>query len=98
VKKKVRAKALISKRKKRKCYFCGKPATSRHHIIPKRIGGSGLRNNQVDMCEDCHKKMHKLLDPVIDYLLIYIKGLQKTQAPPQMRKIGFLRTNGRRKK
>jgi len=41
--------------------------------------------------------MHKLLDPVIDYLLIYIKGLQKTKAPPQMRKIGFI-TNGRRKK
>jgi len=85
------------KKKVKRCYFCGKPATSRHHILPRRIGGNGLKNNKVDICDNCHKKLHSLLDPVIDYLLVYIKRLQETKAPPKMRKIGFMR-NERRKK
>ena len=97
VKNKVKAKVL---RKKKQCILCG--ATKHivsHHRIPRRIGGSNLPNNKVSLCRDCEQKVHKeLLDPVIDYLLIIIEELQKTEAPPIMRKIGFMRTNGGRKK
>ena len=85
------------KKKVKKCYFCGKPATSRHHIIPRRIGGKGLKNNQEDMCDNCHDRLHTLLDPVIDYLLGYMKQLQD-QIPMPIRKIGFVRTNHYKKK
>ena len=92
MKHKVRAKVL----RKHKCYFCDKTTKERHHIIPRRIGGSGMSKNKKYVCKKCHPKLHKLLDPVIDYLLIYIGQLQKTEAPPKMRKIGFMRGNGKR--
>ena len=94
----IKLKNQITKRTKHNCYFCGKPTREKHHIIPKRLNGSGMRNNKEYVCNKCHPKLHKLLDPVIDYLLIYIKEPQKTEAPPQTRKIGFIITNGRRKK
>ena len=92
MKRKVKGKVLkrIVRKKVRICYFCGKSATSRHHVIPKRIGGKGLRNNQVDMCDNCHKKLHAILDNVIDYLLVYIQEIQKTKET-KTRPIGFLR-------
>ena len=91
MKHKIRAKVL-SKKKKKNCYFCGKPALSRHHIIPRRIGGKGLKNNQVDICDNCHKKLHFILDPPIDYLLAIIQRLGKLDKPKmkKTRKIGFI--------
>ena len=59
MKNKVRAKVIS--RKKKKCYFCGKPALSRHHIIPIRLGGKGMKENKVDICDNCHKKLHFII-------------------------------------
>jgi len=91
VKHKVKAKVL----RKHKCYFCEKPTRERHHIIPKRIGGSGMSKNKEYVCNKCHPKLHKLLDPVIDYLLVYIKQLQDS-LPKKTEKIGYIRTNGKK--
>jgi len=94
-----RKRKKVVKKKKveevRVCWFCdGERGLERHHIIPVQIGGKNLPNNKVDICHKCHPKLHKLLDPVIEYLLIYIKRLQETEAPPQMRGIGFMKKNG----
>jgi transcription elongation factor Elf1 len=59
----------IRKQKEGECFICG--ATSNlqeHHIIPKSLGGDKLENNKVLLCDNCHKKVHQLLDPVIDYM------------------------------
>ena len=98
MKNKVKAKVLRV-RKKKVCPLCGstKHMVS-HHRIPRRIGGANLPENKVSLCKKCEDFVHKeLLDPVIDYLLVYIMALQKTEEPPKMRLIGFLR-NGRGKK
>lgn len=59
---------------KRVCWFCGTTTQlERHHIIPVSIGGKYLPNNKVDICSDCHPKLHQLLDPVIQYLLSIIQ-------------------------
>jgi len=94
MKNKVRVRVL---RRKRICFFCGKTATSKHHIIPRRIGGSGKQNNKVDVCDNCHAKLHKLLDPVVDYLLVYLKDMQD-KTPKPMNPIGFRYRNGKKVK
>lgn len=42
-----------------KCFFCGKPATDRHHIF----GGPNRNNSEkyglvVHLCRECHDKIH----------------------------------------
>lgn len=84
----------MKRKKRRKCYFCGKTTNLEdHHIIPKSIGGVNSKKNKKLICGKCHSKLHKMLDPVINYLMIYIKALQETDAPKSQRKIGFIRTN-----
>ena len=97
MKNKVKARVINHKRKVKKCYFCGKPATSRHHIIPRRLGGKGMKDNRIDICSNCHTKLHAILDPPIDYLLAIIKKLGDL-SKPQTRPIGFVKTNGYKKK
>ena len=97
MKNKVKARVINHKRKVKKCYFCGKPPTSRHHIIPRRLGGKGMKNNKVDICDNCHKKLHAILDPPIDYLLMVIQRLAKLNKP-EIRKIGFVTDKKEEKK
>jgi len=49
-----------------KCYFCDSEGSHEHHIIPKRLGP--VENKTVRLCEPCHKKVHKVVDPTIEYL------------------------------
>lgn len=94
--KKKRKKRVVKKKEKeeRVCWFCGSSKRlERHHIIPVSIGGKYLQNNKVDICSDCHPKLHKLLDPVIRYLVAVIKQIQEDEVKPT-RKIGFQRKNG----
>ena len=93
-KQKVRGKVLKKVvREKRVCWFCGNTkGMERHHIIPVSIGGKYLQNNKVDICDDCHSKLHKLLDPVIQYLVAIIQQLQNGEEHKTL-PIGFIRTN-----
>ena len=97
-KRKVRGKVLKKiKREKIKhfCYFCGTNKNlTQHHIIFRKFGGAGLKKNKEWICENCHKKLHLIMEPLIDLFLSAIQNLQ----PSQMRKIGFIRTNGKKKK
>jgi hypothetical protein len=38
------------------CIECGSPATERHHVIPKSMGG----NATVWLCGGCHAKVHSM--------------------------------------
>jgi len=58
------------------CYFCGEPnldVLEIHHIIPKHglfvdSEKTGLENVTVRVCRNCHKKLHRILTVVADYL------------------------------
>jgi len=56
-------------RRQATCFFCGKhKGIQKHHTIPVGIGGSGMPNNTAWLCSSCHRKLHLLLDPVIEYM------------------------------
>jgi len=45
------------------CFFCSsKGPLERHHILPKRIGGTDKDRNVVDLCPTCHKRIEQLYD------------------------------------
>ena len=56
------------------CYFCGRLPDHEHHILPVAVGeaftdlsqGSfQLRSiKKVDLCDECHIKFHKLVQPL----------------------------------
>lgn len=49
--------------KKDECYFCGcGPPLREHHIIPQRFGGPDTKDNIVELCDLCHKKLERLYD------------------------------------
>jgi len=60
----------------RGCYFCGESnldVLEIHHIIPKHglfvdSEQTGLENVTVRVCRNCHKKLHKILLVIADYL------------------------------
>lgn len=41
------------------CINCGKPATTKHHVVPKSLGGNDT-TNLVDLCDECHGLIHKI--------------------------------------
>jgi len=91
--KKKKRKILKTFIEKKKCYFCGTTENvTEHHIIFRFCGGGGLENNKEYLCESCHRKFHILARPMINLLLQIIQKLQ----PKPMRKIGFIRTNGKK--
>ena len=97
---KVKGKVLkrMVSRKVGTCYFCGTTKDiTEHHIIFQFVGGEGLENNKEYICDSCHKRFHALAQPMIDLLINTINDLQK-QVPKKTRKIGFIITNGRKKK
>jgi len=79
------------------CYFCGSTKNiTEHHIIFRFVGGEGLDNNKEHICDSCHKKFHILIQPMINLFMNTMEELQK-QVPKPTRKIGFIRTNGKKK-
>lgn len=95
MKNKVEVKKIQKKQKK--CYFCGTDKNlTKHHIIFKEFTiGVKLTHNKEYLCKRCHEKFHKLVKPVIQFLLGTIKKLATQEQPKPMRKIGFIRTNGK---
>jgi DNA replicative helicase MCM subunit Mcm2 (Cdc46/Mcm family) len=55
------------------CYFCGVPQDTvlcDHHVIPKRIDRYREHEDRtVTLCQNCHKKVHDVLDPAVDHAL-----------------------------
>ncbi len=66
---KKKIKEQVRKKYSNQCYFCEKPSTTLHHIIPKSLGGKDQEWNLIPLCEGCHKKLHKLVDPLVQLLL-----------------------------
>lgn len=46
------------------CYFCGggEDVLERHHVVPRRLGGTDEGGNLVDLCPTCHRKLESLYD------------------------------------
>lgn len=47
------------------CYICGRgnpDVLERHHIVPRRHGGSDESVNLVDLCPTCHRALETLYD------------------------------------
>lgn len=43
------------------CHFCDETeALERHHIVPRRFGGSDADGNLVTVCPTCHRKLERL--------------------------------------
>ena len=38
------------------CVYCGKPANSIDHVIPKKLGGGDNPENLVPACMDCNRR------------------------------------------
>lgn len=49
--------------KRDKCYFCGCGGPlEEHHIIPQRFGGPDTKENIVELCQLCHRRLERLYD------------------------------------
>lgn len=47
------------------CYICGnknRDVLERHHIVPRRFGGSDDKENLVQLCSNCHTSVERLYD------------------------------------
>lgn len=47
------------------CYICdgaNADVLERHHIVPRRFGGSDSADNLVDLCPSCHEVLERLYD------------------------------------
>lgn len=42
-----------------KCFVCSsRNHLEFHHVVPKHLGGTDLKNNLVRLCSNCHKQVH----------------------------------------
>ena len=65
------------------CQLCKKWKNRKlnsHHIIWKSEGGSDIPENQITVCEECHKKIH-MSPKVNDKILKISKGIGKKYVP-----------------
>jgi len=56
-----RKRAVVLKRDKRRCVYCGAPASQVHHkrYAPRNIGREPIEW-LVSVCDGCHRKQHKV--------------------------------------
>ena len=57
--KRIKNQKLINN-KKHNCEYCGKRNcwTNTHHIKSKGSGGNDTEDNLIELCGDCHRKVH----------------------------------------
>ena len=57
--KRIKNKKLIDK-KEHNCEYCGKKKcwTNKHHIKSKGASGNDTEENLIELCGDCHRKVH----------------------------------------
>ena len=58
---------------KDQCYFCGEKNTivlNEHYIVPERISHIIIlfEEDEVVLCSNCHRKLHHLIKPFVDYI------------------------------
>lgn len=57
--KRITDRKVILECKKDYCEYCGRPAQGEpHHIRPRSLGGSDIKENQIQLCFDCHRAVH----------------------------------------
>lgn len=58
-KSRIKNKKLIES-KKHNCEYCGKKNcyTNTHHIKSKGAGGDDIADNLIELCSNCHRKVH----------------------------------------
>jgi len=55
----VASKSVIEGCRKPYCERCGKKASGQpHHIRPRSLGGSDIKENLIQLCFDCHRQAH----------------------------------------
>lgn len=70
-----------SKERQSECYFCGMvraEVVEDHHVIPKKVvlphESSSVDTAQtIQVCANCHYKMHAAIEPLIQYMTEKIK-------------------------
>lgn len=57
--KRIKNKKLINN-KKHNCEYCGKRKcwTNKHHVKSKGASGDDTEENLIELCGDCHRKVH----------------------------------------
>ncbi|MDI6813302.1 MAG: RRXRR domain-containing protein [Desulfitobacteriaceae bacterium] len=71
----------------RKCVLCGsKENLHRHHLVPRKSGGTEVKENKVYLCESCHEDVHA------GRVYLPVKGIRQWRALGTMNAIiGVLR-------
>lgn len=60
------------------CFNCGEPATEKHHVVPKSMGGTRM----VPLCSKCHSNVHDGLGMRRDqHTELTTRALNKKMAP-----------------
>ena len=65
----------IRERDNYNCYFCGRnvievcSSNTIHHIVPVRYGGEDSLENCITLCLNCHNKLERIYDSLIESLL-----------------------------
>ena len=70
------------------CTMCSETTkVIRHHVIPKKEGGTDNTDNLALLCHRCHNRLHKkFLSPVIDSLKSRQKNGRAATRPDERRK------------
>jgi len=75
----------------RACFLCGQLemsgkgwgiAIETHHLIPKKSGGTDEINNLVDLCQECHRRVHSKESPSTEELYYMVTGNSSVKMSP----------------
>jgi hypothetical protein len=72
------SKKTVQECRKNYCEHCGKKATGEpHHVRPRSLGGSDIKENLIQLCFDCHRVAHdgKIPYPVFVAIIAKREGL-----------------------
>jgi DNA-binding NarL/FixJ family response regulator len=87
------------------CCNCGAPASHRHHIVPRSVGGTDRPSNLAPVCEACHSLIHGR--GFVDHKRLSIEGQARARAagkqigrrksfkPEQVQMAQFLKGQGK---
>ena len=51
------------------CFMCGERKNkkmTKHHVIPKSLGGTERDDYKLSICRDCHDEIHTRLDRILN--------------------------------
>jgi len=72
------------------CMFCGEGGNiERHHIIPKRYGGSDSDGNLIPVCQSCHQTLESVYDDDFFVSLNTAKGRYPPEFPDRVTEVWF---------